>query len=87
MPDSDEFSGSRRILYDVFIGLSEPDKRVADAVCAALESHEFRCWIAPRDVPPGTEFPKAIIEGIERSGAMVLIFSSHSNDSLTSSGN
>ncbi len=81
MPDSDEFSGSRRILYDVFISYAKPDKRVADAVCAALESHEFRCWIAPRDVPPGTEFPKAIIEGIERSGAMVLIFSSHSNDS------
>jgi hypothetical protein len=37
--------------------------------------------MAPRDVPPGMDFPAAIIQGIEGSRVMVLIFSSHSNAS------
>jgi hypothetical protein len=57
------------------------NKPVADAACAKLESQGIRCWIAPRDVPPGINFPEAIVEGIEGSRVMVLIFSSHSNRS------
>jgi hypothetical protein len=80
MPDSDKFSMSNRTFH-VFISYAQPDKTVADAVRATLEAHHFRCWISPRDVPPGIEFPEAIIEGIERSKVLVLIFSSHSNNS------
>jgi hypothetical protein len=65
--------------HDVFISYARPDKPIADAVCAKLESANIRCWIAPRDVPPGMEFPAAIIQGIEGSLIMVLVFSSHSN--------
>ncbi|MCX6686611.1 MAG: toll/interleukin-1 receptor domain-containing protein, partial [Methanoregula sp.] len=54
---------------------------IADAVCAKLESQGIRCWIAPRDVSPGINFPEAIVGGIEGSRVMVLIFSSHSNRS------
>ncbi|WAC04904.1 MAG: toll/interleukin-1 receptor domain-containing protein [Methanoregula sp.] len=67
--------------HDVFISHAQADKPVADAVCARLEAANIRCWIAPRDVPPGKDFPEAIIEGIEGSRVMVLIFSSHSNNS------
>ena len=63
----------------MFISYARPDKPIADAVCAKLESANIRCWIAPRDVPPGMEFPAAIIQGIEGSLIMVLVFSSHSN--------
>jgi hypothetical protein len=65
--------------HDVFISYAHVDKPTADAVCARLESQNIRCWIAPRDVSPGKNFPEAIIEGIEGSRIMVLIFSSHSN--------
>ena len=65
--------------HDVFISYAQNDKPIADATCAKLESFNIRCWISPRDVPPGENFPKAIIEGIEGSKIMVLIFSSHSN--------
>lgn len=41
--------------HDVFISYSSEDKTVADAVCAKLEGQEIRCWIAPRDVPPGKD--------------------------------
>jgi outer membrane protein assembly factor BamB len=67
--------------HDVFISYSNKDKPVADAICASLESHSIRCWIAPRDVLPGEDFPKAIIHAINGSKIMVLIFSSHANTS------
>ena len=65
--------------HDVFVSYAHLDKPTADAVCARLEARQIRCWIAPRDVPPGMEFPAAIIQGIEGSRVMVLVFSSHSN--------
>jgi tetratricopeptide (TPR) repeat protein len=67
--------------HDVFISYSHEDKPTADAICATLESQRIRCWIAPRDVLPGENFPAAIIQAIEESRIMVLIFSSHSNNS------
>jgi hypothetical protein len=67
--------------HDVFISHSEKDKIFADATCAALESHGVRCWIAPRDVLPGTEWSEAIVEAIEQCRLMVLVFSSHANSS------
>lgn len=67
--------------HDVFISYAQQDKPVADAVCARLESRNIRCWIAPRDISPGKNFPEAIIEGIEDGKVVVLIFSSHANKS------
>ncbi len=67
--------------HDVFISYAQQDKPVADAVCAKLEAQNIRCWIAPRDVPPGKEFPEAIIEGIEGGRVVVVIFSSYANNS------
>lgn len=67
--------------HDVFISYAKEDKPIADAVCAKLESRNIRCWIAPRDIPPGKNFPEAIIEGIEDGKVVVLIFSSSANKS------
>jgi hypothetical protein len=64
---------------DVFISYSTADKQVADAVCAAMESKNLRCWIAPRDIPAGASWGGAIIEGIEDSRVMLLVFSAHTN--------
>jgi hypothetical protein len=67
--------------HDVFISHSANDKPIADAVCAALEHGAIRCWIAPRDVRPGRSFAGEITRAIQKSKAMVLIFSGHSNSS------
>ncbi len=67
--------------HDIFISYSHGDKSVADAICAALESVSIRCWIAPRDVLPGQNYPSAIIQAIEQSRLMVMVFSSKSNNS------
>ena len=67
--------------FDVFISYSSKDKGIADAACAALETAGVRCWIAPRDIVPGREWGAAIVEAIDNSRLMVLIFSSGANQS------
>ena len=67
--------------HDVFLSYSSQDKPIADAVCGTLEGKRIRCWIAPRDVLPGLPYGEAIVEAIEASRVMVLVFSSNSNTS------
>lgn len=67
--------------HDTFISHSSDDKIIADAVTAALEQAGIRCWIAPRDIRPGDSWGGAIVEAIETSRVMVVIFSAKSNDS------
>jgi hypothetical protein len=67
--------------HDVFISYSNHDKLTADALCAMLESHGIRCWIAPRDVTPGVDWGEAIVKAIRGCGVMILVFSSHANES------
>jgi hypothetical protein len=67
--------------HDVFISYSSEDKSTADAACSILESQGLRCWIAPRDILPGSEWTESILDAITQSKAMVLIFSRLANDS------
>ncbi len=67
--------------HDVFISYSSKDKVIADAVCARLEARGIRCWIAPRDVQPGQPYGEEIIDAIQGSKTMVLVFSSNANAS------
>jgi len=67
--------------HDVFISYASEDKITADAVCARLESHRIRCWIAPRDVLPSMDYCQALVEAIKQSRLVVLVFSARSNDS------
>lgn len=67
--------------HDVFISYSTKDKPTADAVCANLESGGVRCWIAPRDILPGSDWGESIVDGIKRCRVMILVFSSNANAS------
>lgn len=67
--------------YDVFISHSSIDKAIADAACSVLERNKIRCWVAPRDIAPGREWGEEIIKGIDGSKVLLLIFSSHANES------
>jgi WD40 repeat protein len=67
--------------HDVFISYASEDKAVADAVCAKLEARGIRCWIAPRDILPGTDYGESIVTAIQNGRLMVLVFSRHSNAS------
>jgi len=66
---------------DVFISHSSTDKKMADTICAFLESKGVSCWIAPRNILPGEEWGDSILRGIHACRIMVLIFSKAANDS------
>src|SRR5690349_6760266 len=72
---------SRQMANVIFVSYSSKDKAVADAVVATLEDQGLECWIAPRNISAGQEWSAAIIDGLNQSQAMVLIFSSASNES------
>jgi len=61
----------------VFISYASPDAAVAQTVCSALETAGFPCWIAPRDVVPGTLYADGIIRAITDSTILVVILSKH----------
>jgi hypothetical protein len=65
----------------VFLSYSHHDNDIALGVVAALEASGVDVWIAPRDVIPGAEWAAEIIDAISAARVMVLVFSSHSNDS------
>lgn len=67
--------------HEVFISYATADKPVADAVCHALEEVGVRCWVAPRDLEPGRPYARCIMEAIEASSLMLLIFSQAANES------
>ena len=68
-------------MADVFISHSSKDKEIADKVCAALEAKGLKCWIAPRDIVPGSEWAVAISNAIAEIKAMVVIYSENSQQS------
>src|SRR5277367_6647960 len=59
----------------VFISYASHDAALAQKVCAALEAASFHCWIAPRDVVPGTLYADGIVGAIDESRILVLILS------------
>jgi hypothetical protein len=68
-------------MHDVFISHSSADKRAADAACALFEARGVKCWIAPRDIRPGSDWGESIITAIEQSRVMVLLLSTQANSS------
>ena len=67
--------------HDVFISYSTKDKAIADDICAALEAQTVRCWIAPRNIPPGADRGEAVLEALSGCRVVVLVFSSDANES------
>src|SRR5207244_2386999 len=65
--------------HAVFISYAAEDHAAAATILAALEAANVPCWMAPRDIQPGADYAEAIVEAIEASRAMVVVFSSHSN--------
>ena len=61
--------------HTVFISYSSSDKAVAEQICSSLEGAGIGCWIAPRDIPPGADYPAAILAGIQGSSALVVVVS------------
>lgn len=66
---------------DFFGSHVSENRATALEIVEALEQRGMRCWIAPRDLRPGTPFDDEIAIAIEASRAMLLVFSDQCNDS------
>lgn len=67
--------------HDVFICHASEDRTIANAICSNLEQNRIRCWVAPRDVVPGSDYAQSIVEAIATTRLTVLVFSHSSNRS------
>jgi len=65
----------------IFVSHANQDHDWAYAACAALERRNLRCWVAPRDMKAGNDWPAQIVDAISRAALMVLVLSEHSNRS------
>jgi tetratricopeptide (TPR) repeat protein len=71
----------RNNAHDIFISYAHQDDECAKAICGALETAKLRCWIAPRDVKPGTAYAQALVDAIGASRMLLVVFSADANAS------
>jgi TolB-like protein len=60
---------------DVFVSYASRDVAVADSVVENLEKQGIGCWIAPRDVTPGSQYADEIVRAINDAKVLVLVLS------------
>lgn len=72
--------------HDVFISYSSKNPEVALAVCHTLEEHGIKCWMAPRNIPPGCDYGDLIDEAIVASKVFLFIYSFESVNSVWCKG-
>ena len=65
----------------IFISHSSADSNTAQKICGLLERNSIPCFIAPRDIRSGKEYAEELINGIDRSSAMILLMSENANTS------
>ena len=68
-------------MKEVFISYSSQDSTSAETVRDVLESNGLSCWMAPRDIPGGSDYTKEIPVAIRECTVFVLILSQHAQDS------
>lgn len=67
--------------FDLFISHSSADAKTARLLVGEFENRGITCWIAPRNIPVGSSYQSEIVTAIEHSRAMLLLFSSSTNES------
>jgi hypothetical protein len=63
---------------DAFVSYASVDATIANSVVEALERDGMRCWIAPRDVTPGSRYADEIVGAINDAKVVVLVLSDYS---------
>jgi len=69
-------------MFDVFISYSTQNMAAAQEVCSILEHSGVACWMAPRDILPGSHWAASITQAIRNARVLMLLFSTSANDSL-----
>ncbi len=68
-------------MKEVFISYSSIDMTSAETVRNVLEKNGLSCWMAPRDIPGGSNYTKEIPGAIRGCKAFVLILSENAQNS------
>lgn len=61
--------------HDVFISYSSKNIDTAIAICHVLENNNIRCWMAPRNIPAGSDYGDIIDVAISECKIFLLLFS------------
>jgi TolB-like protein len=72
-----EDSPSETTGHDAFVSYASRDAAVAKAVVENFEKHGCKCWIAPRDVTPRSQYADEIVRAINDAKVFVLVLSEH----------
>lgn len=64
--------------YNFFISYSSKDEEIAFKIVNAIESAGYTCWIAPRNIPYGTPYASAIMEGIDGCDKFLVLITKNS---------
>lgn len=65
----------------VFFSHSSVDREQANRLVAEFERRGIPCWISSRDIDPGEDYQRAIVDALSRASAMLLLFSTNANTS------
>lgn len=77
----DKNNSNDKYKFDVFISYASENEEKAIRICKIMESKGLSCWIAPRNVRPGNDYPQEIMRGIEGSNFFLLLLSDAANRS------
>lgn len=64
--------------HDVFISYSTKNKVAAFDICDIIEQEGVKCWIAPRDIPMGSEYGDIIDKAICYCKIFIVVYSEFS---------
>lgn len=64
--------------HDVFISYSSKNPEAAQAICHVLEENGIKCWMAPRDIPPGYDYGDLIDTAILECKVFLFVYSRNS---------
>lgn len=64
-------------IFMIFISHSKKDFSRIEKYIASLEAIGLECWVAPRDIPKGVPFAKAIAEAINKCNIFIVFISNN----------
>ena len=68
-------------MKEIFISYSTVDAESAETVRNVLEKNGLSCWMAPRDIPGGSNYTKEIPIAIRNCKVFVLVLSKNAQNS------
>ena len=68
--------------HDIFISYKSDDFEVASWLRSVLETNGISCWMAPADIPGGSNYAREIPNAIEQCKVLVVVISSRTQESI-----